>query len=346
MTIDNWMHFVYIDGVDKTADVQGNLKSWGTKKTISFECNTATLLAVQGADAESGCNNGGFAAKCSSTDASSPWNNLVADTDWKVYGADCDPMPCNSNSDAVAGAPSGWYEPKFDDSSWGDAIHGNTNYAQGPVGTAHDICSPDGRAWLFRSPYLNPAPAPGPAPGPQNLPHEVAYDFEDGTLQGWEILPTCATSDPSYGNTPQLKGSTYIRDNGGFSGDYMIRSQNPGYGNDWTKGILESPTFVLCSTTTIRYLLGGGSHCNTAIDPNNIDCNSNIVSFNLEILRGNEWTFQEKDCGSSTQLTERSWTVTGEGGKSARIRAYDLNAGGWGHNLLDNVRIECTAGPP
>ena len=176
----------------------------------------------------------------------------------------------------------------------------------------------------------------------------AAYDFEDGTLMGWQILTECQTvGQPSYGGTPQLRGTQYISDNSGFSGDYMIRSQNPGSGNDWTTGILESPHFQFCSTTTIRYLLGGGSHCGTGADPNCISdcssCPSNLVSFQLEVLDSGTWQMKSKDCGEgSTTLTERTWIVSDEAGKTGRIRAYDLNAGGWGYNLLDNIRIECT----
>lgn len=122
----------------------------------------------------------------------------------------------------------------------------------------------------------------------------------------------------------------------------MIRSQNPGWGNDWTTGILESPPFQFCSTTTITYLLGGGSHCDALVDPEAVSCSSNIVSFNVEIQNNdNTWRGKDKDCGGGVELTERSWTISDEAGKVGRLRAYDLNTGHWGHNNLDNV-IECT----
>jgi len=154
MSIDNDIDFVYIDGVDMTSSVSGNLGSWGEIHTIQFECSASTVMAVQGSDAEKGCDNGGFAAKCTSTNPSSPWHNLVADTTWKVFGADCEGScgPSHDNKNVIKGAPTGWYLPAFDDAAWAYAIQGNTNYAQSQVGTAWDICSPDGPGWLFRSP--------------------------------------------------------------------------------------------------------------------------------------------------------------------------------------------------
>jgi len=158
MSIDNDIDFVYIDGVDMTSSVSGDLGNWGQHHTITFACSAATVLAVQGSDGNGGgggCNGGGFAAKCSSTNPSSPWHNLIADTAWKVFGAECEGSPCRYNHDhknVVKGAPAGWYLPAFDDAAWAYAIQGNTNYAQSIIGTPFDICSPDGPAWLFRSP--------------------------------------------------------------------------------------------------------------------------------------------------------------------------------------------------
>jgi len=221
------------------------------------------------------------------------------------------------------------------------------------IANASDGTADHSKKWgeCTGTPTASPTSAPTgvPTSAPTGAPSSStitagAYDFEDGTLQGWEILPICRSpaDRPSYGNTPQFKGTYDIHDNSGFSGNYMIRSQNPGFGNDITKGILESPEFSMCSTTTIRYLYGGGDHCRT-IDIANPDCNSGIVQINLEVRKNGQWIQKDFDCyGGGTRLTERSWTVSDEGGNLARIRAYDLNSGGWGHNLLDNVRIECT----
>jgi len=160
MTADDDIDFVYVDGVDKTADVQGDLGYFLGKKTISFACSAATVLAVQASDgntgASAGCSGGGFAAKCQSTNPKSPWNNLVADTTWKVFGSHCEGGKCvydPKHKNVVVGAPSGWYLPTFDDSAWDNAAKGwGPAWAKSVVKTDWDICSPKGPAWLFRSP--------------------------------------------------------------------------------------------------------------------------------------------------------------------------------------------------
>jgi len=184
-------------------------------------------------------------------------------------------------------------------------------------------------------PPATPAPAPAPA-----LPTTASYDFE-GTLDGWTILSTCATNKPSYGGSPQKVGTPDARDNSGQHGEYILRSQNPGFGNDWTKGILESPEFKFCATTEVKLLVGGGTSA-AEVDPENPNCNSNSVRTQLEYLDDDgKWKVGGGVVSSGVQLKEKSMTITGKQGKTGRIRLYDLNAGGWGHNLVDYVRILC-----
>jgi len=152
MSVKDAIDYVYVDGKDVTEKVSGDLRSWGAKKTISFPCGPSTLLAVQGSGSNAGCKGGGLAVKCSSTDKASPWNELIADTSWKVFGGQCQDPPCKQNKkNVVVGAPPDWYARSFDDSKWDYAVKGSTDYAQGPVGTPWDICSSSGPAWLFRS---------------------------------------------------------------------------------------------------------------------------------------------------------------------------------------------------
>lgn len=167
----------------------------------------------------------------------------------------------------------------------------------------------------------------------------ATYDFE-GDLNGWTILQECATSSPSFGGSPQIAGQSYAPDNSGHHGSYLLRSQNPGYGNDWTKGILESPQFTICPGETISFLLAGGAY-SREIDPNNVNCNSGATQLQLETLVGNVWTkkFSKVPNGAGVRLNQYSWTFDENACATARIRAYDLNAGGWGHVTFDYVRI-------
>jgi len=137
-TIDNYVYNVYIDGVEKTSEVSGDLNNWGQAKSITFDSSAGTI-AVFGRDAEHGCANGGFAMKCTSSDPS--WNGVETDTSWKVIGN-------NGGTNVGTSCPSGWESPTFDDSSWKNAMLGDTTYADGVIGVP-DICGEE-NSWCFR----------------------------------------------------------------------------------------------------------------------------------------------------------------------------------------------------
>jgi len=152
MSINKGIDHVYVDGVDATSKVTGDLGDWSVRHQLTFQCGRSTVLAVSGSGA--GCNRGGFALKCVSTDKASPWHELIADQSWKVFGGQCVNPLCRHSErhkNTIKGAPEGWYLPSFDDSGWKNAVKGTTNYVQATVGTPWDICSPDGPGWFFRS---------------------------------------------------------------------------------------------------------------------------------------------------------------------------------------------------
>ena len=47
MTIDNYVHEVYVDGVDKSSSTSNLGTGLYTVKTLSFECGPETRLAVK-----------------------------------------------------------------------------------------------------------------------------------------------------------------------------------------------------------------------------------------------------------------------------------------------------------
>lgn len=152
ISVKDVIDYVYVDGKDVTSKVSGDLGNWGIKHTISFPCGNSTLLAIQGSGGNAGCKGGGLAVKCTSTDKTSKWNEVIADTKWKVFGGQCKDPPCKKGrKNFVIGAPPNWYASSYDDSKWEYAVKGSTDHAQGPVGAPWDICSPSGPAWLFRS---------------------------------------------------------------------------------------------------------------------------------------------------------------------------------------------------
>ena len=90
----------------------------------------------------------------------------------------------------------------------------------------------------------------------------------------------------------------------------------------------------------ISFKFGGGNHART-INPEAVDCKSNAEQLQLEIKdpTSGKWSAVWRQTGSNNRkLIHYSKTYSGECRK-ARLRAYDLNAGGWGYLLLDHVQI-------
>ena len=89
-TADDVFDDIWVDGVNKKASVTPQT-GWGSipvLKRITFD-DSATVLAFQAQDNNSGCRQGGFACTCTSTKADSEWNmNEVDDrTKFKVFSA-------------------------------------------------------------------------------------------------------------------------------------------------------------------------------------------------------------------------------------------------------------------
>ena len=105
----SYINKVYLDGVDKTSSVQGNLRYWPAKKTISFDAATVRSIGIYANDAERGCANGGFALKCESSDPA--WNINTNDRSaWKVWSTS------NSGSTPPKRFNRQWYDPKYEPS--------------------------------------------------------------------------------------------------------------------------------------------------------------------------------------------------------------------------------------
>jgi outer membrane protein assembly factor BamB len=169
------------------------------------------------------------------------------------------------------------------------------------------------------------------------------FDFEDGTLQGWTVLNECATDNPSFGGSPQVGGSVDAPDNSNYGGTKLVRSQNPGSGHDATTGIMESPHFKMCPGTTITLKIGGGAY-NAPVDPENLVCGAGSTNVQLEYLDSGQWVRQEVVAAASNgvSLAEKAFATTsiGDACVTARLRAYDLNTGSWGHVTVDDIKID------
>ena len=223
-------------------------------------------------------------------------------------------------------------------------------------------------AWMLRGAPPGaalPPPAPPSPPAPPAPPPYAAinWDFEDGTLQGWRALETCATKyldgilTPSYANMPTTTDRTWKY------GTQRVTSVNPtpaelaalGYSGsmsigDQSKGILESPPFVFCphQPTVISFQLGGGGFCGAPIDPE-VDwlmCNSNLVNFQLEVKQpSGKWAFKEKACAYyDHDPRDKSWTIDDEAGNwgGPRIRLSCRGLGMEQHLMCASSARVCT----
>merc|ERR1712238_458326 len=158
-TIDNEVDQVWVDGVDVTSTVVGNLGNWGDKKTVSFTSGESGVLAIKGRDYEEGCRNGGLAVKCTSgSNTASVWNMNSGGTgrlSWLVPSARNGYVTPLDDTNEKS-----WYEPGYSRrGDFGVPLDGSTAYADGVIGNG-DMCGTvtNEQYWhfLFNTNLLSP----------------------------------------------------------------------------------------------------------------------------------------------------------------------------------------------
>jgi len=157
----------------------------------------------------------------------------------------------------------------------------------------------------------------------------VAWDFETGTLAGWESKGSSFDNQPTYGDNPTARNRGQAS---GHEGNYWIGTfenrlkaeDNAGaVQGDGPKGVLTSESFVI-EKRSITFLIGGG-------------CDMNAVRAEL-LING---AAVLKTTGKCTETMERqTWDVSPYIGQTARIRLIDASSGGWGHINFDDVRFK------
>ncbi len=157
----------------------------------------------------------------------------------------------------------------------------------------------------------------------------IAWDFESGTLAGWEKRGPSFDNQPTYGDNPTARnrGQSSQHEGNYWIGTFENRPKpedNAGaVQGDGPKGVLTSEPFVI-EKRSITFLIGGG-------------CDMNAER--AELLINGEAVL--KATGKCTETMERqTWDVSPYIGQTAQIRLVDASSGGWGHINFDDVRFE------
>jgi hypothetical protein len=142
-----------------------------------------------------------------------------------------------------------------------------------------------------------------------------AFDFEDGTLQGWEATGVLAQG-PSEGAGP---GQRAVVNLGG--GRWFLSTW--GQGGDGDEGRALSPPFEIEGDAIALRVGGGGVE----------------VGGRVGVRLWVDGRIERTALGARSEvLVEREWDVRPLRGRVARIELFDDTADGWGHAMLDEVR--------
>ncbi|MBI1929454.1 hypothetical protein HYR99_35070 [Candidatus Poribacteria bacterium] len=176
-------------------------------------------------------------------------------------------------------------------------------------------------------------------------PAALTHDFETGDLTGW----TRSKDDNSFEFQPTFGDNPTARNRGQPSkhqGDWWIggyeKYQGPkakgqvagGIQGDAPMGDLTSIEFKIVGDK-MNFLVGAGNH--PWIEPKG----DSSTCVNLEINGKMEMTVT----GQNTETMARvEWDVSKLKGKTAVLKLYDRNAGGWGHINFDDVQQTDAAG--
>lgn len=168
---------------------------------------------------------------------------------------------------------------------------------------------------------------------------KFTHDFETGDLSGWTIVEGDAWDfQPTFGDNPTARNRGQPSQH---QGDWWIggyeKYQGPDIGKkkgqvpgmiqgDGPTGILESIKFRIIGDK-ISFMISGGNHPW-------VEGGSGSTCVNLEI----DGKVVRTATGMDTETFRTdSWDVADLKGKTAVIRLYDKNSGGWGHINFDNV---------
>lgn len=169
-------------------------------------------------------------------------------------------------------------------------------------------------ALLLLSGTQNPLTKPVQPTVPANVRRRetIFASFDDPSFGHWTARGR-AFRKPQGGTAPDQNPVT------GFLGAGLVNSFDP---NDGPHGRLTSPVFII-QEKYVSFLVGGGNHPDR--------CCINLV-VDGKVVRSTT--------GRNTEQLERQeWDVSEFLNREARIELVDEESGGWGHILVDDIRL-------
>jgi uncharacterized protein (DUF608 family) len=147
---------------------------------------------------------------------------------------------------------------------------------------------------------------------PQGRQTTIA-DFESGTYDGWTV------EGGAFGKAPATGKISWQNPVSGWQGTYFVNSFA---GDDGPTGTMRSKPFDL-SERFLLFRIGGGAHVGAT-------CLNLVVDGRVV----------KSTTGQNTERLEPvAWDVSEWRGKQATIEIVDRASGGWGHVLVDDIRL-------
>ncbi|MBD3267168.1 hypothetical protein GF373_10905, partial [bacterium] len=149
------------------------------------------------------------------------------------------------------------------------------------------------------------------------LNNQVRFDFEDGGMQGWQVVEGAFDRTVCdwefFHNQPQTKYNK--------QGTYYLNTleKTDGTRSDSFIGTIESPVFHI-QGATMSFLVGGGNHKSTYVA--------------LCDLQGREFLKARGD--RAEKMKRVTWDASPFVGKKMLLRVVDKHKGGWGHVTFDD----------
>ena len=144
----------------------------------------------------------------------------------------------------------------------------------------------------------------------EGQPDRLIADFEGESYDAWKTEGTAFGTAPAKGTLPRQQSVT------GFKGNGLVNTFKDG---DQSVGSLTSPEFEV-QRKYIAFLIGGGSHKNTAIQL---------------LVDGKE--VQSRSGNNNEKLIPKAFDVSELKGKRVQLRITDQNSGRWGHVNVDQI---------